>query len=58
MHNPSKYAEILSRFKYVISPDFSQHSRYATILMYAKLLVEQRIWGIIDVFWNQTRDFK
>lgn len=25
MHNPQKYAAILSRFKYVISPDFSQH---------------------------------
>lgn len=25
MHNPQKYTEILSRFKYVISPDFSQH---------------------------------
>lgn len=25
MHNPKKYAEILSRYKYVISPDFSQH---------------------------------
>lgn len=25
MHNPQKYAEILGRFKYVISPDFSQH---------------------------------
>lgn len=25
MHDPLKYAKILSRFKYVISPDFSQH---------------------------------
>ena len=25
MHNPQKYAKILSRFEYVISPDFSQH---------------------------------
>lgn len=25
MHNPQKYAEILGRFEYVISPDFSQH---------------------------------
>lgn len=25
MHNPQKYAEILARFEYVISPDFSQH---------------------------------
>lgn len=25
MHNPQRYAEILGRFKYVISPDFSQH---------------------------------
>ena len=25
MHNPQMYAKILSRFKYVISPDFSQH---------------------------------
>ncbi len=25
MHNPQKYAEILARYKCVISPDFSQH---------------------------------
>lgn len=25
MHDPQKYSKILSKFKYVISPDFSQH---------------------------------
>lgn len=25
MHNPSKYAEILKRYRFVVSPDFSQH---------------------------------
>lgn len=42
MHNPQKYAEILSRFRYVISPDFSQH------LDMPQFLCRQNSW------WNNA----
>lgn len=42
MHNPQKYATILSRFQYVISPDFSQY------LDMPKFLCRQHSW------WNNA----
>lgn len=42
MHNPMKYVAILNRFKYVISPDFSQH------LDMPKFLCMQNSW------WNNA----